>query len=96
MPHHKEVDSLAPMHPNDEQVSNDQGGTEILGVQLEGQMQNISFDESHHRVVQSHIVEPPKDQTSPTQVEEQVIVTNVHNHPVDLAYATRVYTEATS
>ena len=35
MPHRKEVNSPAPLHPDDEQVSNDQGGTEILGGQLE-------------------------------------------------------------
>jgi len=31
MPHHKEVDSPASLHPDDDQVSNNQGGTEILG-----------------------------------------------------------------
>ena len=51
MPHQREVDSSASMHPNDEQVSDDQGGTEILGDQLETEMHNISFDESHHKVV---------------------------------------------
>jgi len=50
MPHHKEVDSPASFHLDDEQVSNDQGGTEILGGQLKAEM-HISFDESHHRVV---------------------------------------------
>ena len=38
----------------------------------------------------------PEDQTSPTQVEERVIVTDVHKHPPALADATRVYAEATS
>ena len=33
---------------------------------------------------------------SPAKVEEQVIVTNVHKHPVALANATRVYVKATS
>jgi len=35
MPHHKEVDSPASLHPDDEQVSNDHGGTKILGRQPE-------------------------------------------------------------
>jgi len=90
MPHHKEVDSPASMHPDDEQVSNDQGGTEILGDQLEEEMHNISFDESQHRVVQSRRVSTSKDHTSPVQVEEQVIVTDVCKHPATLADATRV------
>ena len=50
-PHHKEVDSPASMHPDDEKVSNEQGGTEILAGQPEAEMHNISFDEFHHRVV---------------------------------------------
>jgi len=51
MLHHKEVDSPTSLHPDDEQVSNGQGGTKILGVQLEAEMHNISFNESHHNVV---------------------------------------------
>jgi len=35
MPRHKEVDSPTSLHPSDEQVSNDQGGIEILGGQPE-------------------------------------------------------------
>jgi len=77
MPHHREVDSPTSMHPYDEQVSNDQGGTEILGGQLEVEMQNNSFDESQHRVVYPNRVPNLEDQTSPTQVEEQVIMTDV-------------------
>ena len=50
MPHHKEVDSPASMHLEEEKVLDDQGGTEILGDQPEEEMQNISFDESQHRV----------------------------------------------
>ena len=70
MPHHKEVNSPASMHPDDGQVSNDQGGTKILGDQPEGEIHNISFDESQHRVVQSCRVSTLKDHTSPAQVEE--------------------------
>jgi len=51
MPHQREVDSPASMHPDDEKVSDDQGGTEILCGQLEAETHNISFDESHHRFV---------------------------------------------
>ena len=96
MPHQREVDSPTSMHPDSEQVSDDQGGTEILGGQLEAEMHNISFDESHHRVVQCLRVLTPEDQTSPAQFEEQVIVTNMHKHPATLADATRVYVKDTS
>ena len=96
MPHHKEVRSPTSMPQDDEKVSNDQGGTKILGDHPKGGINNISFDESQHRVVQSHRVSTPEDQTSPTQVEERVIVTNVRKHPTALANATRVYAEATN
>ena len=68
MPHHKELDSPTSMQPDDEQVSNDQGGIEILGDQLEEEMHNMSFDESQHRVVQSRRVSTSDDQISPAQV----------------------------
>ena len=42
----QEVDSPISMHLDDEQVLNDQGGTEILGDQSEEEMHNILFDES--------------------------------------------------
>lgn len=67
MPHQREVDSLASMYPDDKQVSNDQGGTKILGGQSKAEMHNISFVESHHRVVQAQRVLTPKDQTSPAK-----------------------------
>lgn len=95
-PHHKEVDSLTSLRPDDEKVSNDQGGTEILGGQSKAEMHNISFDKSHHRVVQSQKVLNLEDQTSLVQVEEQVIVTDVHKHTTALVDATSVYVEATS
>jgi len=41
MPHHQEVNLPTSSHPDDAQVSSDQGGTEILGDQLEGEMHNI-------------------------------------------------------
>ena len=96
MPHHKEVDSPASMYLEEVQVSDDQGGTEILGDQLEEEMHKISFDESQHRVMQYRRVWTPEDQTSPVQVEERVIITNVQKHPTALDDATRVYTKATS
>ena len=96
MPHHKEVDSPTSMHLDDEQVSNDQGGTQILGDQPEGEMHNISFDESQHRVVQSHKVSTLEDHTSPAQFEEQVIMSYVRKHPLALTDAIRVYFEAIS
>jgi len=96
IPHHKEVDSPTSMHRNEEQVSDDQGGTKIIGDQLEEEMHNISFDESQHRVVQCHRVSTLEDQTSPTQVEERAIVTDMCKHPSALANVTRVYFEATS
>jgi len=84
------------MHPDDEQVSNDQGGTEILGGWLAAEMRKSSFDESQHRVVHPNRVPSPKDQTSATQVEEQVIMTDMRKDPTALVDATRVYAEATS
>ena len=65
MPHHQEVDPPASLHLEDEQVPSDQGDTKILLDMLEGEMHNISFDESQHRVVQSHRVSTPEDHTSP-------------------------------
>ena len=70
MPHHKEVDSPTSMHLEEEQVSDDQRGTEILSDQPEEDMHNVSFVESQHRVVQSRRVSTPEDQTSAVQVEE--------------------------
>ena len=68
MPHNKAVNSPASMHLEEEKVSDDQVGTEILGDQpKEGH--KIMFDESQHRVVHSRRVSTPEDQTSPTQVE---------------------------
>lgn len=77
MPHHQEVDPLASLDPEAEQVPSDQGDTEILGDNLEGEMHNISFNESQHRVVQSRRVSNSEDHTSPTQFEEQVIMSDV-------------------
>lgn len=96
MPHHREVDSTALMHPDDEQVLKDQGGIEILGGQTEAEMRNISFDESQHGFGQSHRISTPEGQTSPAQVKELVIMTDVHQDPTALADATKVYAKATS
>jgi len=41
-------------------------------------------------------VSTPDDHTSSAQVEERVIVSDVHKHPAALDDATRVYAEATS
>ena len=65
MPYHQEVDLPASPDPKVEQVPSDQGGTEILWDNLEEEMHNISFDESQHRVVQSHKVSTLGDHTSP-------------------------------
>jgi len=82
------------MNLDDEKVSNDQGCTEILGGQPEVEMHDNSFDESQDRFVHPNRVPTAKDQTSPAQVEKQVIVADVHKDPVALANATRVYAEA--
>lgn len=55
-----------------------------------------SFDESQHTVVHPDKVPTSKDQTSPEQVEEQVIITDVNKDPTTLVDATRVYEKATS
>ena len=96
MPHHKEVDSPTSLHPDDEKVSIDQGGTKILGGQSEVEMHNISFDKSHHRVVQSQEVLTLDDQTSLAKIEEKVIMTDLHKHSAALVNENRVYSEATS
>jgi len=51
------------MHPEEEQIPSDQRDTEILGDQMEGDMHNISFNKSQHRVVKSHRVSTPDDYT---------------------------------
>lgn len=96
MPHHQGFNPLASLHLEDEQVPSDQGDTEILGDQLEGEMHNISFAKSQNRVVQSRRVSTLEDHTYPVWYEEQVLVFVVHKHPTALANATRAYTEATS
>ena len=70
MPHHQEVNPPASPHLEDEQFLSDQEDIEILGDQLEGEMHNISFDESQHRVLQSRRVSTPDDHTSPAKFEE--------------------------
>ena len=96
MPHRQEVDPPASLDLEVEQVPSDQDDTEILGDQPEGEMHNISFDESQHRVVQSHRVSTLDDHTSPAQFKERVIVSDVRKHPAALDDATRAYVEATS
>lgn len=59
-------------------------------------MHNISFDESQHRFVQSHRVSSLDFHKYPVQFEEQVIISDVHKHPVALADATRAHAESTS
>lgn len=94
--YHQEVDPPASLDLEAEQVPSDQADTEILGDNPKGEMHNISFDEAKHRVVQYHRVLTPDDNTSPTQFEERVIVSNVCKHPASLVDATRSYVEATS
>jgi len=96
MPYHQDIDPLASPDPKVEQVSRDQGDTEILADNLEEEMQNISFDELQRRVVKSCKVSTPDEHTSPVPFEERVIVFDMHKHPSVLANATRPYAEATS
>ena len=96
MPYHQEFNRLASSNLEAEQVPREQGDTDILGDNLEGEMHNISFDESQHRVVQSCRVSTPDDSTSLAQFEERVIVFDVRKHPTTLVDATRAYAEATS
>lgn len=70
MPYHQGVELPVSPHPDDMQVSSDQGGTEILGDESKEEIHNISFDKSQHRVVQSHKMLTLDDHTSPAQVEE--------------------------
>ena len=59
MPYHQEVDPPASLDPKAEKILSDQGHTKILGYNLEEEMNNISFDESQHRVVKSCRVSTP-------------------------------------
>jgi len=96
MPQHQEVNPPASPDLEAEQVPSDQGDTEILGDNSEGEMHNISFDESHHRVVQSCRVSTLDDHTYTVQFEERVIVSDVRKYPVTLDNASKAYVEATS
>jgi len=51
MPHHQEVNSPASPHQEEEKVPSEQGDNPM------GEMHNISFDASQHRVVLSQIVD---------------------------------------
>lgn len=51
VPYHQEVHPPASLDPKAEQVPSNQGDTEILGDNPEGETHNISFDESQYRVV---------------------------------------------
>ena len=70
MPKDQEVTPPASPDPGAEQVLIDQGDTEILEGNLEADVHNISFDESQHRVVQSHRVSTPDFHESPAHFEE--------------------------
>lgn len=59
MPQDQEVTQPASPDPKVEQVPSDQGDTETLEDNLEVDMHNISFNESQHKVVQSHRVTTP-------------------------------------
>ena len=67
MPYHQEVDPPSSLDSKAKKVPSDQGDTEILGDNPEGDMHNISFDESQHRVVKLSRVSTPNDHTSPMQ-----------------------------
>ena len=96
MPYHQEVDPPASPDPEAENVPSNQGDTKILGDNPEGEMHNISFDESQHKVLQSRRLSTLDDNTSPAQLQERVTVSDMHKHLVALANATIAYTEAIS
>lgn len=64
MPYHQEVDAPDSPDLKVEQVPSDQGDTEILGDKLKGEMHNISFNESLHKVLQSRRGSTLDDKTS--------------------------------
>lgn len=78
MPQCQEVDLPASLHPEDEQVSSNQGGTEILGDQLEGEMHNISFDESQNIFLQSRRVSTLEDHLLRKLRNEQSCLTSTN------------------
>lgn len=70
MPHHQEVDPLDSADLEVKQVPHDQGDTKILGENDEGEMHNISFDESQHTAVHSCRLLTLDDYTYSAQFEE--------------------------
>lgn len=69
MPYNQEVNPLASPDPEAKQFLSDQGDSEILQDNLEEVMHNISFNESHHRFVQSLRVTTMDVHTSPMYFE---------------------------
>lgn len=59
-------------------------------------MYNLSFDQSRHRIIQAHRRQLLDDHTSPTHIEERVIVSDVRRHLAAMAEDSQAYTEATS
>lgn len=70
MPYHQEVDPPNSLHLEVENVPKDQGDIQNIGDNLEGDMHNISFNKSQHRIVQSLRVSTLDDNTSPVEFEE--------------------------
>lgn len=95
MPYNQEVNPPGSPDAEAEKVLRNQGDTEILEDNPEEERHNISFDESHHRFLQSHKATTLDVHTSPTQFEEWVIIYDVCKRPTSLADATRAYVEAT-
>lgn len=95
MPHHQEVNPSASPCWEEDQVPSDQWDIEILRDNLEEEMHNISFNKSHHRVVQSRRFSTLNDHTSLAQFEEWLVMSDVHKIQQH-SEATRAYPEATS
>lgn len=66
MPYNQEVNPPSSPNLEAEKVISDQGDIKILEDNLEAEFHNISFDESHHRVVKSRRVTTPHVNASPT------------------------------
>ena len=96
MPQNQEVTPLASPDPEVDQVPSNQGDTEILDDNPKVEMQNISFDDSQHRVVQSHRVPTLDVHIYLVHFEERVTISNVLKNPTTFSNATRAYVKATN
>lgn len=96
MPKVHEVTPQDSRHVEAEKVPSDQGDTIILKDHLEAEVNNISFDDSQHRVMQLWKMPTLDVHSSPVNFQEWVIMSYVHKHLISLVDATQAYIKATN